>query len=230
VSTGDSTGTAPPPSPSGGTTGAQGLPVQCGYGVSASTGTTCAFAENAFYEYWKASDGGSSPSENISAWSADGGQSYPLSCDLGDGVVDCTGTDGSGISLDARFSQSAISAYTTSQATAYAASGKLGPTNNASSGGLTPGDQNPNDASAADCDGTMEIGPRSDCFVAQKVAGDLGKGVWSAPGADTVSEGSSTLTFNCSVVGHDDSQSSRPAIYRCVSDGDSADWFEFEFT
>jgi hypothetical protein len=76
----------------------------------------------------------------------------------------------------------------------------------------------------------MEIGPHSDCFVALKVAGDLAQGVWSAPGSDTVPEGSSTLTFDCSLIGQDSSQSAQPGIYKCVGHGDSEDWFEFEST
>jgi hypothetical protein len=54
--------------------------------------------------------------------------------------------------------------------------------------------------------------------------------MWSAPGSDTVVEGSSTITFDCSTVGQDNTQDAQPPIYRCVSQGDSQDWFEFEFT
>jgi hypothetical protein len=88
---------------------------------------TCTFANNAFYEYWYASGGNPSLSEFISAWSAEGQTYYPLSCFPGDGVVDCTGQNGSGIQLDARFSQGALLAYTGSEAATYATSGKLGP-------------------------------------------------------------------------------------------------------
>jgi hypothetical protein len=210
--------------------GVQELPVQCGYGVAGSSGMTCTFAENAFYEYWKGSGGNPSQSASTSVWSAEAQQSYPLSCSSGDGVVDCTGTNSSGVSLDARFSQQAVSAYTDAQAAAYAASGKLGPNSSTSSSNFTPGDQNPNDASASTCASTMEVGPQSDCYVAQQVASDLARGVWSAPGSDTVSEGDNTITFNCSVVGQDYSQSSQPAIYSCVNEGHPQDWFKFEFT
>lgn len=68
------------------------------------------------------------------------------------------------------------------------------------------------------------------CFVAQQVESDLEQGTWSAPGSDTVSEGSSTITFSCSTVGQDNTQDAHPPIYRCVSEGDPQDWFEFEFT
>jgi hypothetical protein len=208
------------------------LPVQCGYGVSGSSGVTCAFAENAFYEYWQAYAGDPTQSESISVWSAQAQQSYSLSCDAGDGLVDCIGLKASGASLDARFTQDAVSAYTDQQAAAYAASGKVGPNTATTtpSSTLTPGDQNPNDANASDCEATIEVGPHSDCFVAQQVANDLAQGTWSAPGSDTVSEGTATITFDCLTIGQDDTQDAQPSIYRCVSQGDRQDWFEFEFT
>ncbi len=109
--------------------GVKDLPVQCGYGVAGSLGMSCTFANNAFYEYWQASGGDASQSANINAWSPDDRQYYALSCGSGDGVVDCTGTTNSGASLDARFSQGAVSAYTSNEAATYAASGNLGPNN-----------------------------------------------------------------------------------------------------
>ncbi|MBV9425803.1 MAG: hypothetical protein JOZ98_23050 [Solirubrobacterales bacterium] len=204
----------------------QDLPVQCGYGVAGSSGMTCTFAENAFYEYWQASGGDPTRAESISVWSPDVQQSYPLSCESGGDVVDCVGTGGGGVSLDARFTDGAVSAYTNAEAAAYAASGKLGPPPS----GFTPGDQNPNDSDAAACESAMEVGPHSDCAVAQQVAADLAQGMWSAPGSDTVSEGGNTITFNCSLIGHDQSQASQPGIYSCVSARDPQDWFEFAFT
>jgi hypothetical protein len=116
-----------PPSTSGPGYGVQDLPVQCGSGVAGSSGVSCLFAENAFYEYWQASGGNPTQSANINVWSAEGQQYSPLSCASGDGVVDCTGTNSSGVALDARFSQQAVAVYTSSEAAAYAASGKLGP-------------------------------------------------------------------------------------------------------
>jgi hypothetical protein len=107
--------------------GVQSLPTQCGYGVAGSAGVSCPFAENAFYEYWNATGGNPTYSASISAWSAEGQSYYPLSCGSGDGVVDCTGTNASGVFLDARFTQAAVLAYTQNQAAAYAASGKPGP-------------------------------------------------------------------------------------------------------
>jgi serine/threonine protein kinase len=119
--------------------GVQDLPVQCGSGVAGSSGVSCAFSENAFYEYWQASGGNPTQSENISVWSAEGQQQFPMSCVPGDGVVDCTGTNSKGASLDSRFSQYAVSAYTAAEAAAYAASGKLGPNSGPSSSSNTSG-------------------------------------------------------------------------------------------
>jgi hypothetical protein len=222
---------APPPSAGGSPGyGVQDLAVQCGYGVAGSSQMTCGFAENAFYEYWSASRADPNQSETINVWSALSNQSYALSCSAGDGVVDCTGTNRNGVRLDARFTQAAISAYTSSEAAAYAASGKLGPAGTTSASGVTPGDHNPNDPNASACDSSMEIGPHSDCSLAQQVAADLAQSVWSAPGSDTVSDGGTTITFNCSLIGQDYSQASQPGIYSCVSQGDSQDWFKFEFT
>jgi hypothetical protein len=116
------------PSTGGSVYGVEALPVQCGAGVAGSAGMSCTFAENAFYEYWQASGGDATAPESISVWSAEGQHFYLLTCAAGDGVIDCTGVNGKGVSLDARFTQDAVSAYTTANAQAYAASGKLGPT------------------------------------------------------------------------------------------------------
>ena len=125
ASSGSSSGNSAPATGSG--YGVQDLPVQCGYGVAGTAGVSCPFAENAFYEYWSASSGNPTLPESIYVWSAEGQTWYGLTCNSGDGVVDCNGTNGSGVPIDARFTQNSVSAYTTSQAAAYAASGKLGP-------------------------------------------------------------------------------------------------------
>ena len=88
---------------------------------------SCTFANNAFYEYWLASGGNPSFVEYITAWSPQDQTYYALSCFPGDGVIDCTGTSNSGASLDARFTPGSQLAYSSSQAAAYAASGKAGP-------------------------------------------------------------------------------------------------------
>jgi hypothetical protein len=107
--------------------GVESLPVQCGYGVAGSGGTTCTFVNNAFFEYWSGTRGNPTLGAKISVWSALGKQYYTLSCTSGDGVVDCTGQNRYGTPLDTRFQQSAVTSYTNEQAARYAASGKLGP-------------------------------------------------------------------------------------------------------
>jgi hypothetical protein len=122
-------------------------------------------------------------------------------------------------------------APTSPTATATPTPTTAGPTGGPSSSAVVfaPGDQNPNDASAASCATMMEIGPHSDCFVAERVANDLMQGVFSAPGTDNVSEGRNTISFSCSEIGIDYSQGAEPIVYYCVSGGDPQDWFEFEW-
>ena len=74
----------------------------------------------------------------------------------------------------------------------------------------------------------MEVGPHADCTVAQQTASDLAQGVWSAPGSDTVSDGGTKITFDCTQIGQDTSQTGNPGIYSCIAQGDSQDWFKFE--
>jgi len=109
-------------------TGPGPLTVSCFYNpgngnfISASSGTTCDFANNAFYEYWQASGGDSTQYETIDVWSAQDGQYYALNCGpSGGGVVDCTDSSGE----DVRFR--GVEQYGGATASAYAASGKLGP-------------------------------------------------------------------------------------------------------
>jgi hypothetical protein len=121
---------------------------------------------------------------------------------------------------------------------------KTGNTGNTGSAGNTgggtpgpanfaPGDHNPNDGHASDCDTTMEIGPHSDCSVAEQVANDVAaKNVAISSDftfTDTVTDNANypqeqrgdTITFNCQA-------SDGPgSAYACVSTGDPQDWFDF---
>jgi pimeloyl-ACP methyl ester carboxylesterase len=92
-----------------------------------------------------------------------------------------------------------------------------------------PGDLNTRDASASKCDRFMEIGPRARCDVATVVEQDLAAGKWSGSGPDTVTQGGQSVTFNCPQIGTEPGGAAAP-IYRCVSVGDSEDWFVFSFT
>ena len=85
--------------------------------------TSCPFAENTFYEYWKATDGKPTPGErSLRVWSPVTDRGYPQHCTDQAGEVSCTHYEGDRV----RFSQASVVAYTKSEAKAYAASGRLG--------------------------------------------------------------------------------------------------------
>jgi len=91
---------------------------------------------------------------------------------------------------------------------------------------FTPGDENPNDGFADQCDATMLVGPHSDCSVAQLVSADLSGGSVSGSSfVDTVTDNANepvadgaTITFECSLTGN---------YYHCASLHDPLDWFDF---
>ncbi len=112
----------PAPAPSGSNV-AGPLPNQCDQNISTSPGVSCPFAENTFYEYWKATGGDPIQPVTIQAWSSASQQYYTETCSPGDGVVDCLHGNG----YDVRFSQNSITAYTSTEASAYAAAAHLGP-------------------------------------------------------------------------------------------------------
>lgn len=93
--------------------------------LSADSDVTCGFANNVFYEYWQASAGDPTQNEDINAWSPTTQATYPVSCVPGDGIVNCSiSSNGTG---QVQFTSGELTAYTSSEAAAYAASGKLGP-------------------------------------------------------------------------------------------------------
>jgi hypothetical protein len=101
--------------------------------------------------------------------------------------------------------------------------------------GFTPGDQNPNDAHAADCDTTMEIGPQSDCSVPEQVANDVRNHDVTISNdltfTDTVTDNANypedqpgeTITFGCRVP------DGPGGYYPCASASDPRDWFNFTY-
>jgi hypothetical protein len=90
----------------------------CGGGVEARAGTTsCEFAQNVFYEFYKAS-----PQRDFPVYSPVTGKKYQMHC-TGESLVTCTGGTGAVV----RFPMSAVRAYTESDASAYANSHDLGP-------------------------------------------------------------------------------------------------------
>lgn len=91
----------------------------CDPNISVETGTTtCAFAQNVFYEYWT-----SGRSSDVSAYSPVTGQTYATQCSNSGGQIGCTTTSGA----EVRFPQSAVDAYDQAQADRYAATHQTGP-------------------------------------------------------------------------------------------------------
>jgi hypothetical protein len=89
----------------------------CGRDVEARAGTTsCAFAQNVFYEFYEAS-----PEREFPVYSPTTGATYSMSCAV-ESVVTCTGGNGA----EVRFPMSAVRAYTEADARAYANSHDLG--------------------------------------------------------------------------------------------------------
>jgi hypothetical protein len=109
--------------------------------------TSCAFAENVFYGYWKAQDQGD---DALTAYSAVTEQSYPMSCTSGTNVV-CRAGDGA----EVRFPSAAIRAYTAENAAHYAATHDTGPSNPADGGSASPGDDG-GSGGGSDCDPNYE--------------------------------------------------------------------------
>jgi hypothetical protein len=90
----------------------------CGGGVEARVGTTsCDFAQNVFYEFFK-----NSPLRQFPVYSPATGMKYQMQC-VGESLVTCSG----GTNAEVRFPMSAVLAYTQADASAYANSHNVGP-------------------------------------------------------------------------------------------------------
>jgi hypothetical protein len=90
---------------------------RCDGYVQVGPSTSCAFANNVFYEFFE-----SQPERSFSAYSPTTGQVYEMGCS-GGSVVTCSGGQGAQV----RFPMSAVDVYTERDATAYASSHDLGP-------------------------------------------------------------------------------------------------------
>jgi hypothetical protein len=113
--------------------------------VKAAT-TTCAFAQNVFYEYWKAAQSGKASS--IDAYSPASQRMYTLACARRSSIT-CDADDGSYVT----FPGTAIDAYRDDQAAKYACSGHLGPAEADACPASDPGrDSEPPSGSADGCD------------------------------------------------------------------------------
>ena len=85
--------------------------------VKAAT-TTCAFAQNAFWQYWTSGE-----SDAIQVYSPAASSTFAVSCSVRASHIGCSTTDGG----EVRFSQAALDLYSQTQADAYAGSHDLGP-------------------------------------------------------------------------------------------------------
>jgi hypothetical protein len=87
----------------------------CDANIRAKIGTTsCAFAENVFYGYWRAAQAGD---DAFQAYSPMTGRDYPMTCTSGTEVI-CRAGDGAAV----RFARAAAEAYTSEAAAAYCSS------------------------------------------------------------------------------------------------------------
>lgn len=88
----------------------------CGNLRVATGSTTCGFAQNVFWEYWTASSGGLSHTDDIRAYSSALGKWLTLTCFDGDPVV-CRNDAGAEVQIP----REAVVGYTKEAADAYAA-------------------------------------------------------------------------------------------------------------
>jgi hypothetical protein len=120
----------------------------CDANITARRATTsCRFAENVFYGYWKAQDQGD---DAFTAYSPVTKQTYSMSCS-GETTVICRAGDGG----EVHFPMAAVRAYTAENAAHYAATHDTGPASPSDEGSANPGDDGGSD-SGSDCDPNYE--------------------------------------------------------------------------
>jgi hypothetical protein len=106
----------------------------CDANVRAKIGTTsCAFAENVFYSYWKARQAGD---DSFKVYSPVTRRAYTMTCTAGVKVA-CRAGDGGAV----RFPQTAVDAYSADQGVAYCSSHQLGASGGGCSGPATDSTQ-----------------------------------------------------------------------------------------
>ena len=96
------------------------LPHRCDANVSGTSDISCPFAENTFYEYFKATHGNLTDA-TVQVWSPTTKRYYTEDCSAAESI-ECVHGNGS----EVRLSRSAIAAYTQAEASAYAATADLG--------------------------------------------------------------------------------------------------------
>jgi hypothetical protein len=96
----------------------------CDTNIVANANTSCALAENAFYEYYKAHSQ-SSKGTSMIVYSPATGRNYELRCGPSQGLIGCISSPTSA-GLYVSFPQAAIDSYTEAQASAYARTRHVG--------------------------------------------------------------------------------------------------------
>jgi hypothetical protein len=130
--------------------------VSCDANIEAKAATTtCPFAENLFWAYWMSGESGGP----LEVWSPAARASFVATCDAGGEGIVCTTSDDAVV----RFAETAVEAYSQTQADRYGATHDLGPD---PYDGLPPADAPPDTAPSDDCQGydpCLEPGPDVDC-------------------------------------------------------------------
>jgi hypothetical protein len=97
----------------------------CDTNIVANSNTSCDFAENAFYEYYKTESGTDKIEVPLMVYSPTTHQNYELGCEQSHGLVGCTSSPTSD-DIYLSFPTAAVLDYTESQASAYARTRDVG--------------------------------------------------------------------------------------------------------
>lgn len=142
--------------------------VACDPNIRAKAGTTtCAFAQNVFYEYWYSWN--YAELEAFAAYSPAADEWFDMTC-TGAGTVRCTAGDGG----EVRFPMSAVVAYTEHNANAYAADHTVSATPD-DYGYEAPEYSEPADSESGNCDPSYEgacLDPSSPDYDCEGGSGD----------------------------------------------------------
>lgn len=96
----------------------------CDTNIVANSATSCAFAENVFYEYYESARAQTS-GQSLRAHSPTTQHDYALDCSLRHDLITCTG-EPLATGIYSSFPNAAIASYTEAQASAYASSHDIG--------------------------------------------------------------------------------------------------------
>jgi hypothetical protein len=98
----------------------------CSPGVDATQSISCGLASNIFYEYFKATQHGGTGAR-LSAWSAATNRYYNATCSVAANLVKCAVSGTTDPTAEVDLARTALAAYSSQQASSYAASHDVGP-------------------------------------------------------------------------------------------------------